>query len=46
MAIDHVMLVTVSAEEVDIANLRMSGIFDKKGSIPAGGDRLCLEYCN
>ncbi len=45
MAIDHVTLVTVSPEGVDIANLRMSGIFDKKGAIPAGGDTLCFENC-
>lgn len=43
MAIDHVTLVTVSEERVDIANLRMSGIFDKTGKIPAGGDELCFE---
>ena len=36
-------LVTVSEEGVDIANLRMSGIFDKTGKIPAGGDELCFE---
>jgi predicted phosphodiesterase len=45
MAIDHVTLVTVTGEGVDIANLRMSGIFDKTGSIPAGGEELCFENC-
>ncbi len=43
MAIDHVTLVTVSGETVDIANLRMSGIFDRTGKIPAGGEGLCFE---
>jgi hypothetical protein len=43
MAIDHVTLVTVSGETVDIANLRMSGIFDRTGKIPAGGEDLCFE---
>jgi len=45
MAIDHITLVTVSTETVDIANLRMSGIFGKSGEIPAGGDNLCFEDC-
>lgn len=45
MAIDHVTLVTVSDQGVDIANLRMSGIFDKTGGIPAGGDNLCFQDC-
>lgn len=45
MAIDHVSLVTVSEEGVDIANLRMSGIFDKTGKVPLNGDEICLEEC-
>ncbi len=45
LAIDHVTLVTVSGDGVDIANLRMSGIFDKTGSIPLNGDELCFEWC-
>jgi hypothetical protein len=43
MAIDHVTLVTVSESGVDIANLRLSGIFDRGGQIPAGGESLCFE---
>jgi len=43
MAIDHVSLVTVSGDGVDIANLRMSGIFDKTGKIPLNGEELCFE---
>jgi hypothetical protein len=43
MAVDHVTLVTVSGEAVDIANIRMSGIFDKNGMIPLNGEELCFE---
>ena len=43
MAIDHVTLVTVSEDGVDIANLRLSGIFDKTGKIPLKGEELCFE---
>jgi hypothetical protein len=42
-AFDHVTLVTVSDEGVDIANLRLDGILDKTGQIPAGGETLCFE---
>ena len=45
MSVDHVTLVTVSDEGSDIANLRMSGIFDKTGKIPLNGDEYCLEDC-
>jgi predicted phosphodiesterase len=43
LSIDHVTLVTVSESGVDIANLRLSGIFDRSGTIPAGGENLCFE---
>lgn len=43
MSVDHVTWVTVSESGVDIANLRMSGIFDKTGSIPLQGEKLCFE---
>ena len=43
LSIDHVTLVTVDDKGVDIANLRMSGIFDKTGHIPLGGDDMCFE---
>jgi len=43
MAVDHVTLVTVSSDGVDIANLKLSGIFGKDGRVPAGGDALCFE---
>ena len=42
-AFDHVTLVTVSKQGVDIANLRLDGILDKRGLIPAGGEALCFE---
>jgi len=42
-AFDHVTLVTVSEQGVDIANLRLDGILDKSGRIPAGGEALCFE---
>jgi len=44
MAVDHVTLVTVSEEGIDIANLRLSGIFDKTGKIPLNGEELCFEF--
>jgi len=43
LAIDHVTLVTVSDSGVDIANLKLGGIFDRSGKIPAGGEALCFE---
>jgi hypothetical protein len=46
MAIDHVTLVTMTRDGPDIANLRMSGIFDKTGRIPLNGKELCLEMCS
>ncbi len=42
-SMDHVMLVTVDDEGVDIANLVLSGILDKQGKVPLGGDALCFE---
>jgi predicted phosphodiesterase len=40
---DHVTLVTVDDQGVDIANLLMSGILDKTGHIPLEGDDVCFE---
>jgi hypothetical protein len=45
MAFDHVSMVTVADEGVDIANLRMSGIFDKTGKLPLNGEDMCLKAC-
>jgi len=47
-SMDHVMLVTIDNNGVDIANLLMSGILDKTGHVPLEGDDLCFELaaCN
>ena len=42
-SMDHVTLVTVDDEGVDIANLLMNGILDKTGKIPLNGEDLCFE---
>ena len=42
-SMDHVTLVTVDDQGVDIANLLMSGILDKTGKIPLNGEELCFE---
>jgi len=43
MAIDHLTWVTVSEDGADIANLRMSGIFNLSGRIPLNGEDLCFD---
>jgi hypothetical protein len=42
-SVDHVTLVTVDGDGVDIANLKLSGILDKTGHIPLEGDDVCFE---
>lgn len=42
-SMDHVTLVTVDDNGVDIANLLMEGILDKTGRIPLNGEELCFE---
>jgi len=42
-SVDHVTLVTVDSEGVDIVNLLLSGILDKTGHVPLEGDDLCFE---
>jgi len=42
-AFDHIMWVTMTKDGPSIANLRLDGVLDKTGKIPAGGDRLCLS---
>lgn len=42
-SMDHVTLVTVDKDGVDIANVLMAGILDKTGHIPLDGDTLCFE---
>ncbi len=43
-ALDHVMWVTMTSEGPSIANLRLDGVFDKTGHVPAGGEALCLDH--
>jgi len=43
LSADHVTLVTVDDDGVDIANLKLSGILDRTGKIPLDGDDLCFE---
>ncbi len=40
---DHVTLVTMDQDGPSIATLRMDGILDKSGEIPAGGNEMCLQ---
>jgi predicted phosphodiesterase len=42
-SMDHVTLVTVDDQGVDIANVLLEGILDKTGRIPLDGDELCFE---
>ncbi len=44
LAMDHVVWVTVDGEGVDIAVLKLSGILDRTGALPPGGEGLCLEH--
>lgn len=43
MAFDHVTWVTMTSEGPAIAGLRLDGILDKTGGLPAGGDSLCFQ---
>lgn len=43
-AIDHFMWVTMTKDGPSIANLRLDGVLDKTGKIPANGAALCLSY--
>ena len=43
MSFDHVTLVTMGANGPSIANVRLDGILDRTGHIPAGGDTLCFQ---
>lgn len=42
MSEDHVTIVTVSGDEVDIATLMLDGVRDRTGQIPLGGDDMCF----
>jgi Calcineurin-like phosphoesterase len=43
MAFDHLTLVTVSGDEPAIASLKLEGILDETGHVPAGGEELCFQ---
>ena len=43
MSFDHVMMVTMTKDGPIIGNLRLDGILDKTGHIPADGDSLCFQ---
>lgn len=40
---DHITLVTVTDQGPSIANLKLDGILNKSGEIPAGGEELCFQ---
>ena len=43
MSFDHVMMVTMTKDGPTIGNLKLDGILDKRGHIPANGDTLCFQ---
>ncbi len=43
MAFDHITWVTMTSAGPSIANLKLEGILDKYGRVPAGGDKLCFQ---
>jgi len=43
---DHISLVTMTGEGPSIANLRLDGIINKEGKIPANGKDLCFQASN
>jgi hypothetical protein len=43
MSFDHVTLVDLAEREPSIVNLRLSGILDVNGQLPAGGEELCFQ---
>lgn len=43
MSFDHVTLVTVGSGEPSIVHLRLDGILDKTGTIPAGSADICFQ---
>ncbi len=40
---DHVTLVSVGADEVEIVNLLLSGILDRTGQVPGDPEGICFE---
>lgn len=43
-AFDHMMWVTMTRDGPAIANLKLDGVLDKTGHVPAGGEALCLGH--
>lgn len=43
MAFDHVTLVTMAADGPSIAHLRLDGVLDETGAVPADGAALCFQ---
>ena len=43
MSFDHVTMVSMTKDGPNIGNLRLDGILDKMGHIPANGDSLCFQ---
>lgn len=48
MAFDHLTFITMTADGPSIVNLRLDGILDRSGHLPAEGDALCFQAsrCN
>lgn len=44
VAFDHVVWVTVDEEGAHIANLKLSGILDKTGTLPGDSEQYCLQW--
>ena len=42
-AFDHITLVTMGEDGPSIGHVRLDGILDKTGHVPAGGDTLCFQ---
>lgn len=43
MAFDHFTMVTMTDEGPSIANLKLEGVLNKQGEIPADGSHLCFQ---
>ena len=43
MAFDHFTMITMTGEGPSIANLKLEGVLNKEGLIPAKGDTLCFQ---
>ena len=43
-AVDHFMWMRMGRDGPSIANIRLDGVFDKTGAIPADGAKVCLDW--